>query len=238
MIQQEHKKAFGIINGIDTEVWNPKTDEMLTFNFDIKNAEEGKFKNKKLLCETYDLNPDLPLFGFIGRFATEKGADLLPEIVRKGIQQMYGAFNIIVLGSGNTALEIELKNLNHTFTNFALDLGYKEHLSHQIYASADFLLMPSRVEPCGLNQMYAMRYGTIPLVRYIGGLKDTVEDISTGGCGLNFAEAKTDDVIHNMDRALHIYNQKVLLKSLIEANMKKDFSWENSAQNYVDLYQN
>ncbi|MBC7556763.1 MAG: glycogen synthase [Chryseobacterium sp.] len=238
LIQQEHDKAFGIINGIDTEVWNPETDEMLSFNFDTKNATSGKFKNKKQLCEIYDLNPDLPLFGFIGRFATEKGADLLPEIVRKSIQQTNGAFNIIILGSGNKQLEEELQNLNRTFTNFALDLGYKEHLSHQIYASADFLLMPSRVEPCGLNQMYAMRYGTIPLVRYIGGLKDTVEDITTGGSGLNFAEVNVNTIIHNIDRALHIYSQKDLLKSLIEANMKKDFSWQNSAQNYVDLYKN
>ncbi|SEF69024.1 starch synthase [Halpernia humi] len=238
LVRAEHQKAHGIINGIDTEVWNPKTDKMLTYNFNLKNAVTGKLKNKKALCEVYGLNPDLPLFGFIGRFATEKGADLLPELVQRGIQQMHGAFNIIILGSGNSHLEGELQNLNYTFTNFALDLGYKEYLSHQIYASSDFLLMPSRVEPCGLNQMYAMRYGTIPLVRYIGGLKDTVEDISTGGCGINFAEASVDAIIHNMDRAMHIYSQKDLMKTLVEANMKKDFSWEISAQKYIDLYQN
>lgn len=238
LVQAEHQKAHGIINGIDTEVWNPKTDKMLSFNFNLKNAISGKAKNKKALCEAYGLNPDLPLFGFIGRFATEKGADLLPELIQRGIQQMHGAFNIIILGSGNSHLEDELQNHHYTFTNFALDLGYKEHLSHQIYASSDFLLMPSRVEPCGLNQMYAMRYGTIPLVRYIGGLKDTVEDISTGGCGINFAEANVDAIIHNMDRAMHIYSHKNLLKTLVEGNMKKDFSWEISAQKYVDLYKN
>lgn len=237
LMQQEGHKAYGFINGIDNEVWNPETDEMLTFNYNTANAVKGKLENKKNLCKAYGLNADLPLFGYIGRFATEKGADLLPEIVRRGIQQMHGAFNIIILGSGNTNLENELQDLNRTFTNFALDLGYKEHLSHQIYASSDFLLMPSRVEPCGLNQMYAMRYGTIPIVRYIGGLKDTVEDISTGGCGFNFADAGVDDVIHNIDRALHVYSQKDLLNDLIKANMQKDFSWENSAQNYINLYQ-
>ncbi len=121
------------------------------------------------------MNPDLPLFAFIGRFATEKGADLLPEVVWRSIKQTYGALNIIILGSGNSYIEDKLKELNYVYANFASDIGYKEHLSHKIYASADFLLMPSRVEPCGLNQMYAMRYGTVPVVSYTGGLRDTVK---------------------------------------------------------------
>lgn len=236
LVQQEHMKAYGIINGIDTEVWNPETDEFLAFNYSQNNAEEGKRKNKIAICKEYGLNPDLPLFGFIGRFAGEKGADLLPEIVQKSIQQTYGALNVIVLGSGEKSVENSFKELNHTFSNFALDLGYKEYLSHQIYASSDFLLMPSRVEPCGLNQMYAMRYGTIPIVRYVGGLKDTVQDISTGGAGINFTYPGSDDAVHAMHRAMGIYQNKELMTQLIQANMNFDFSWEQSAENYVKMY--
>lgn len=237
LVAQEYRKAFGIINGIDTEVWNPETDMMLHFNYSIKNAELGKRNNKEEICNNYGLNPDLPLFGFIGRFAREKGADLLPEIIERAIEETQGAINIIVLGSGNAYLEQKLKSLQQIFNqNFALDLGYKEHLSHQIYASSDFLLMPSRVEPCGLNQMYAMRYGTIPIVRYTGGLKDTVSDISTGGSGLNFADATADDAVNAIRRALSIFHQKDTLKALINNNMKFNFSWEQSAENYLNLY--
>lgn len=238
LVRQEHAKAHGIINGIDIEVWNPKTDDFLDHNFEISNAQEGKWRNKKELCEEYGLNPDLPLFGFIGRFAGEKGADLLPEIVWKSIQQTYGALNIIILGSGEKYTEDRLKDLDYHYSNFALDLGYKEYLSHKIYASADFLLMPSRVEPCGLNQMYAMRYGTVPIVRYTGGLRDTVQDISSGGAGINFGDATAEDAVHAIHRAMSIYHEPGLMDDLIHANMNFNFSWEKSAENYVNLYRN
>ncbi len=236
LVRQESDKAYGIINGIDTEVWNPKTDPMIHHHYSEKDAIIGKAKNKLAICEEYGLNPDLPLFAFIGRFAGEKGADLLPEIVRRSIQETNGTLNIIILGSGNSYIEDKLKEYNYIYSNFALDLGYKEALSHQIYASADFLLMPSRVEPCGLNQMYAMRYGTIPIVRYTGGLRDTVEDISTGGSGLNFSAASVEDVLHAIKRALFIYQDKEIFKKLVISNMNFDFSWEKSAENYVHLY--
>ena len=238
LVQQEHAKAYGIINGIDTEVWDPSTDDMLEFNFNIENAEEGKRKNKKEICKAFGLNPDLPLFGFIGRFAREKGADLLPEIVWRSIEETQDALNIVILGSGETYVEDRLKDLNYHFSNMALDLGYKEALSHKIYASSDFLLMPSRVEPCGLNQMYAMRYGTIPIVRYTGGLKDTVKDISTGGAGINFAYPNAEDAVNAMHRAMYLYSNKDLMKNLIKTNMNFDFSWEKSAENYLNLYRN
>lgn len=236
LVQMEYQKAYGIVNGIDTEVWNPASDDFLDHNYSLENALEGKYRNKTELCEEYGLNPDLPLFAFIGRFAGEKGADLLPEIVWKSIQQTYGALNVMILGSGEKHVEDQLKDLNYHFSNFALDLGYKEYLSHKIYASADFLLMPSRVEPCGLNQLYAMRYGTVPIVRYTGGLRDTVEDISTGGSGLNFAYASSDDAVNAMHRAMHIYDDPALMKNLISSNMNYNFSWEKSAENYLELY--
>lgn len=238
LVRQEGGKAYGIINGIDTEVWNPETDPMLHINFDTKNAAKMKLKNKETLCKAYHLNPELPLFSFIGRFATEKGADLLPDVVWRSIKEHSGQLNIIILGSGNSYLEDRLRDLDTVYTNFALELGYKEELSHQIYASADFLLMPSRVEPCGLNQMYAMKYGTVPIVRYTGGLRDTVQDISTGGAGLNFTNAGVDDVLHAMHRAVFMFKDKKLMQHLISANMNFDFTWEQSAQKYMEVYRN
>ena len=188
------------------------------------------------LCKEYGLNPELPLFAFIGRFATEKGADLLPDVIWRSIKQSFGGLNIIVLGSGNEYVERQMKELNAVYSNFATDIGYKEHLSHKIYASADFLLMPSRVEPCGLNQMYAMRYGTVPVVSYTGGLRDTVKDISTGGSGLNFTYPGVDDIIHAMSRGLNIYKDKAQMENLVLSNMKFDFAWEKSAEKYIALY--
>ena len=236
LVRQEHAKAYGIINGIDVEVWNPATDSFLDFNFSEENVVIGKQKNKIALCKEYNLDPDLPLFGFIGRFAGEKGADLLPDIVWRSIQETYGALNIIILGSGDKNIEYQLKELTQSYSNFALDLGYKEYLSHKIYASSDFLLMPSRVEPCGLNQMYAMRYGTVPIVRYTGGLRDTVEDVSSGGSGINFGAATAKDAVHAINRALHIYHNKELMQSLVHSNMNYDFSWEKSAERYLEMY--
>ncbi len=236
LVRQEHAKAYGIINGIDSDVWDPATDSFLDYNFSKDTAETSKRKNKVELCEEYGLDPDLPLFGFIGRFAGEKGADLLPDIIWKSIQETYGALNIIILGSGDKNIEHQLSELTKYYSNFALDLGYKEYLSHKIYASSDFLLMPSRVEPCGLNQMYAMRYGTVPIVSYTGGLRDTVEDIATGGSGLNFGAATAEDAVHAIHRALHIYHQADLMTNLVQSNMSFDFSWENSAEKYMEMY--
>lgn len=227
LVREEFSKAYGIINGIDVDVWNPQTDPMIDFNFNSKNALKLKKKNKAKLCKEYGLNPELPLFAFIGRFATEKGADLLPDLIWRSIKQSFGGLNIIVLGSGNAYIEQQLKELDSVYSNFATDIGYKEHLSHKIYASADFLLMPSRVEPCGLNQMYAMRYGTVPVVSYTGGLRDTVKDITTGGSGLNFTYPGVDDIIHAMSRGVNIYKNKVQMDELVLSNMKFDFAWKN-----------
>lgn len=236
LVQHEHRKAFGILNGIDTGVWNPETDHYLDFHYNKETASEGKRKNKAALCAAYGLDPELPLFSFIGRFAGEKGADLLPEIVANSIRETFGGLNVMILGSGDQNIENQLFHLNQMFSNFALDLGYKEDLSHKIYAGSDFLLMPSRVEPCGLNQMYAMRYGAVPIVRYTGGLRDTVRDVSVGGGGVTFGSATANDAVHAMHRAMHIYNHDGLMGQLVQTNMSYDFSWEKSAMEYLELY--
>ncbi len=238
LVWQEKGKAHGIINGIDLDVWNPETDPMLDFNYNKSSASEGKWHNKQALCLEYGLNPDLPLFSFIGRFANEKGADLIPEIAKNAIEQTQGGINIMILGSGDKAIENRLREMNHVYVNLSIDLGYKEYLSHKIYASSDFLLMPSRVEPCGLNQMYAMRYGTVPVVRYTGGLRDTVQDVTSGGAGLNFKNAGVEDCVHAIHRAREIFWNKDYLQNLINSNMNFDFSWDKSAENYLNLYRN
>ncbi|RZM21251.1 MAG: glycogen synthase, partial [Pedobacter sp.] len=184
LLSAERYKSRGILNGIDNEVWDPAQDEMLYKRFNQKTVESGKKGNKAALCAVFNLDPEKPLFTFIGRLVGEKGADLLPDIFNNALSYSQGGINILVLGSGEKEVEDRLEGLKQYFTgNYNTYIGYNEQLSHQIYAGADFLLMPSRVEPCGLNQMYAMRYGTVPVVRRIGGLKDTVTDIGDGGFG-------------------------------------------------------
>lgn len=239
LYQQEYQKAFGIINGIDTEVWNPNTDKMLEANYGVTNFISKKRANKKELCERYKLDDGYPLVSFIGRFAREKGADLLPGIIERMIVEKNGDVNFFVLGSGDPTVDNRLRELQHRFAgNFALDLGYNEPLSHLIYAASDYLLMPSRVEPCGLNQMYSMTYGTIPIVRKTGGLNDTVPDISQpNGRGFQFEDADVNGACWAIHRALEFETDRKESQKIRRKIMKHDFSWEKSAQKYVDLYE-
>ena len=178
LFQIENAKCSGIINGIDFEVWDPEKDTCILDNYNVKDAEQGKALNKKKLCDDHKLNIKLPLFVFIGRMVNEKAADLLPAAINNALTQYKGKLNFMVLGNGDPVVEKELLAMQNEFAgNFNASITYNETLSHLMYAGADFLLMPSRVEPCGLNQMYAMRYGTVPIVRRTGGLKDTVTDI-------------------------------------------------------------
>lgn len=236
LIRQESDKEFGLLNGIDTEVWNPETDPYLHHHYNQENFPYQKWQTKAEICQEYNLSSDLPMISFIGRFAREKGADLLPEAIRRIIRETAGGVNVMVLGSGDAALEQEFTQMNGEFVNFGVELGYKEALSHKIYAGSDFLIMPSRVEPCGLNQMYAMRYGTVPVVRHTGGLKDTVHDISVGGSGLTFDGATVEDLVQAMHRARSVYHQQEYLLQLKKSNMNYNFSWDQAANNYVNLY--
>ncbi len=240
LYQQESFKSIGIINGIDSEVWNPKTDQMLIANYGATNFVSNKKKNKEELCERYRLNTNLPLISFIGRFATEKGADLLPGIIERMIVERSGDVNFFVLGSGDPTTENRLKELQYRFSgNFAMDLGYNEPLSHIIYAGSDYLLMPSRVEPCGLNQMYSMSYGTIPIVRKTGGLNDTVPDVSEeNGRGFQFNDADVNGACWAIHRALDFEADKKASQKLRRQIMKIDFSWEKSTKKYIELYKN
>jgi starch synthase len=238
LLRFERSKSVGILNGIDTDVWNTQTDEMLHANYTLKGFKKGKAANKAFLCEQFNLDPKLPLFTFIGRLVGEKGADLLPQICSVALNEFYQKLNILILGSGDTNVERDLQNLQNFYHgNFNTYIGYNEKLAHIIYAGADFLLMPSRVEPCGLNQMYALRYGTIPIVRRTGGLKDTVYDFGDGGFGICHDKTTVFDVTHSMYRGIQLYADTKTFEAIIKTTMQIDHSWHKVAEEYSAVYQ-
>jgi starch synthase len=238
LFEYEKGKCVGILNGIDAAVWNPETDEYLEKKFSVANTNKGKLENKKILCEKFNLDIARPLFIFIGRMVYEKAADLLPQVINDSIYHMNGQMNFLILGSGDYHLERHLEYMRSEFVGYYnSQIGYNEQLSHEMYAGADFLLMPSRVEPCGLNQMYAMRYGTIPIVRNTGGLRDTVIDYGdAGGYGILFNDASVWDITYSVYRALELYKQPKRIDEVRKIMMHLDNSWENSASKYIELY--
>jgi starch synthase len=235
----ERAKGQGIVNGIDTEVWNPYTDPMIAGPIDPLLPAKGKLANKKALCERFGLSPEQPLIAFIGRLVTEKGADLLPEAFTQSLNDHAGKVNILMLGAGDKETEAALTQLNDEFPdNYKTYIGYNEELAHLIYAGADFLLMPSRVEPCGLNQLYALRYGTVPIVRRTGGLIDTVIDFGDeGGYGICFNQSNVNDIVYSISRAIELYKNTEHLQLLRKRMMALDFSWTQSAKQYNLLYE-
>lgn len=240
LLAGEYNKSVGIINGIDNEVWNPLRDNLIVKNYDEQLVKEGKRKNKKELCGQFNLDADKPLIVFIGRLVGEKAADLLPDAIRNSIYQHRGAANFLVLGSGDPEVEWRLDSMKSGFNGyFNTYIGYSEPLSHLMYAGADFLLMPSRVEPCGLNQLYALRYGTVPMVRSTGGLKDTVKDFGDWqGYGIRFNQATVNDITHSVGRAVDLYNNKKDLYQWMRGHMMQlDHSWDASAGDYVKVYE-
>jgi starch synthase len=239
LFEYEKGKCVGILNGIDTEVWDPQTDTYITEQFSVEKVLEGKEANKKVLCDQFGLDVTKPLIVFIGRLVGEKAADVLPDSILASIYSTQKNVCFLILGSGEVDVEWRLNNLTAEFPgNYNALIGYNEKLSHQMYAGADFLLMPSRVEPCGLNQMYAMRYGTVPMVRSTGGLRDTVIDMGDeGGYGIRFTHATVGDIIHAVTRAVNAFNEPDALALMRQKMMQIDNSWDNSAQHYTDVYQ-
>ena len=230
-------KSKGILNGIDTEVWDPAKDKMLEKKYSITNFEKGKQQNKEILCTLFNLDPTKPLFSFIGRLLDEKGGDLLPHASALALSENFKEINILILGSGNAEIENKLNSLLPDYKgNYNTFIGYNEELAHLIYAGADFLMMPSRVEPCGLNQMYSLRYGTIPIVRRTGGLKDTVIDFGDEGNGICHDQSSVGDICYSINRAINLYKDKEHLKKVIQRGMKTDHSWERVCQEYIDMY--
>ena len=238
LFEFEKGKCVGILNGIDNEVWNPTTDKYLEHRYNVKTAAAGKKKNKIALCERFGFEIEKPLFVFIGRLVGEKAADILPYAIRMAIEQTNGEASFLVLGSGETAVEWEFQQMAEPYKGvFNVVIGYDETLSHLMYAGADFLLMPSRVEPCGLNQMYAMRYGTVPIVRSTGGLQDTIVDMGDpDGFGIRFNHANTNDVTYSVGRAVSVYGNHAHMEKMRKHMMQIDHSWESTVDEYTNVY--
>mgnify|MGYP003112227765 CR=1 FL=1 len=235
LITSESQKCSGILNGVDTQVWDPETDEMLVEKYGISNSDSGKQASKDWLCEKFELDSEKPLFVFIGRLVEEKGADLFYELFELALKNL--DISILLLGSGKKSFEEELKELVNKYPNkYNAFIGYDEVLSHKMYAGADFLLMPSRVEPCGLNQMYSLRYGTIPIVNNIGGLKDSVVDVSDNGFGFTHTNNTVEGIYRSIERASQFYSDSKKLKETRNRIMQIDHSWDASAHQYINLY--
>jgi starch synthase len=231
-------KSKGIVNGIDNEVWDPKTDETLATKFTV-DWTVFKLENKKEICATTGLNPECPLVVFIGRLNVEKGGELLTQAIENYCAQ-HQNINFYILGSGANSIEDSIRRLTRNYKkNITNYIGYNETLAHQLYAAADFILMPSLVEPCGLNQLYAMRYATIPIVHSVGGLKDTVVDFGDkDGYGIRFNEAKLSDIQHSFNRAVKLYSDKALLEKIRKIGVSLDFSWKKAIKKYIEIYKN
>jgi len=201
-------------------------------------VEKGKAASKKLLCEQFGLDTEKPLISFIGRLVGEKGADLLAQAIGDSFYYIGRKMNFLVLGSGFPEVEAALTALKPLAQyDYNVYIGYNEALSHLMYAGSDFLLMPSRVEPCGLNQMYSMRYGTVPMVRKTGGLIDTVVDLGEpDGYGICYNNASVGDITQAVWRATDLYEKKDKLKEIRQRMMQLDFSWESSVEQYIQVY--
>jgi starch synthase len=231
---------MGVLNGIDTSVWNPRIDPILPAPYIPLNIDP-KIESKKLLCERFGLHFDKnkPIFGIVSRLYEQKGLDLLRAIVSRLMER--DDLQIAVLGAGDSDLEYAFSGFHGTYGgNFGTWIGFDDERAHLIYAGADFFMMPSRFEPCGLGQLYAMAYGTIPVVRATGGLADTVRQYNEQdgtGTGFLFDEATPEALYEAIDRAMRLWKTSPDKLRVMQArDMQQDFSWDSSANAYANVY--
>lgn len=240
VLLSRNNDLVGILNGIDTEHWNPKTDKFIKHHYSAETLEI-KEKNKKDLLERIEFEyvPNEPVLGIISRLAGQKGIDLF-EPIMNNIMSLPVKF--VVLGSGEKRFEKYLATVQASYPGrFCSYLGYSNELSHLITAGADIFLMPSKYEPCGLNQMYSLRYGTVPLVRKTGGLADTVMDYHEyyeKGNGFSFNDYTSTALMFSIQRAVDIFFQKEKWEGIQRRGMIEDFSWNKSAGKYLEVYNN
>lgn len=237
LLRSRAAKLSGILNGIDYDVWNPAKDPFIERQY-TRSTIDKKAQNKEALQRDSGLavNQTAPVFGLIGRATTQKGFDILvptlPELLSEGAQ-------VVVLATGEKRYEEQLATIGRDHRNFVAYLKYDEAFAHRIYAGADFFLMPSRFEPCGLGQMISLRYGTVPVVRRTGGLADTVTDItsdSKSGNGFVFDRYAPEAVLNALRRAMEFYRKGSGLTSLRRRGMMADLSWAASANAYAKVY--
>jgi starch synthase len=228
--------VFGILNGIDTNDWSPVSDKLITKNYSF-NSLEDKYINKNELINLSGLKIEnhIPVFGIVSRLAWQKGFELIVELMEKRIGDN---FKLVVLGAGEEKYEDYFTKLMNDYPEkIKVFLEYNNRIAHLITAGSDFFFMPSRYEPCGLNQMYSLNYGTLPIVRNVGGLADTVIDVDkANGNGFSFDEFTLDGIESAFDKALKLYSDKQRMKTVIHRGMSTDFSWNKSAKEYLALY--
>ena len=243
LLEYHSKKLIGIVNGVNKDEWNPSKDEFIFTTFNSKTLSK-KTNNKLELQKELKLkvDKDIPLFAIVSRLAEQKGIDLILKILPK-----LEDFNIqiVILGSGEEKLEKSLLRLAKTNSlQIYLKIGFDEALAHKMTAAADFFIMPSQFEPCGLNQMYSQLYATVPIVRNTGGLADTVvdepgdrKDINRN-TGIKFSDGNSDQLMHAIIRSLDLFANKTAYKKMQLNAMRQDFSWKKSAAQYIDMYKN
>lgn len=245
VLQHRANDLTGILNGIDDEVWNPSIDPHLVVNYQVHNWQTGKAQCKQQLQELLglDVAADVPLVGIVGRLASQKGWSLILPVMESWLEKQDVQWAI--LGTGDPAYHRALENLASKHPRkLAARLEFSNQVAHQIEAGSDLFLMPSQYEPCGLNQMYSMAYGTVPVVRKTGGLADTVVDCNADNLqagtanGFHFEEFTAEALQQGLDRAVQTYrDQPAVWQQLVETGMKTDWSWRASALLYEQLYQ-
>lgn len=237
-VLREHRhKLYGIINGIDYATWDPKKDTYITHQYDASDSEQvatAKVFNKSALYEQIGHTPptDVPLIGIVSRLYEQKGFQLLREVEEKLLKNTACAF--VVLGTGNTVIEDWFRMWSTRSPYITYIDRYDEPLAHQIYSSADMLLIPSKFEPCGLTQMIAMRYGTIPIVHSVGGLKDTVQHLQNG---IAFDTFSGQALWRAIESAIATYQDRKTWRKLLQNAHKTNFTWQASAKQYALLYE-
>jgi len=229
---------LGVLNGVDYSTWNPKSDPHIAAPFDANNLE-GKKECKEELMKIFKFKRQqkIPLIGMISRLADQKGFDIL----REGIDELLRLeLYLVLLGTGDEKYEKQLAGLGRKHqSRFGVKIAFDNVLAHKIEAGSDMFLMPSRYEPCGLNQMYSLKYGTIPVVRATGGLDDTITefDPETGeGNGFKFSEYSAAALVESVKKAVKVYEDEKLWRKLMRNAMKKDLSWKKSAVKYEKIY--
>lgn len=243
VLQNRREVLSGIINGADYHQWNPETDAHLTMRYGRSNALEGKAACKRALQAELGLaqDPRVPLVALIGRLVDQKGIDLVTAVMREWTQSQDVQW--VVLGTGEATYQEFLSNLARRFPQkVAARLEFSDELAHRMEAGADMFLMPSRYEPCGLNQLYSLKYGTVPVVRATGGLADTITDLSDEtlaagtATGFSFRENSALALGETLRRACATYQKPDVWRQLVANGMRQDWSWTESAKKYVDLY--
>lgn len=239
-LRYHNNKILGIVNGIDTDIWNPATDKLLAADYDEKSAIKNKKINKKALQESLGLDVDehKMVIGLISRLTNQKGLDLVNDVI-PGIMDEHT--QVVVLGTGDSQYENTFRYYENKYKgNFCAYIAYNENVAHNIYAGCDALLVPSRFEPCGLTQLIAMRYGAVPIVRETGGLKDTVQPYNmfeNTGNGFTFDRYESGLLYDAINRAKTLYfENRKSWDDMVIRDMDKDVSWEKSAKQYKDMY--